>query len=92
MDAYKLLDLYKAAIDERGPFEGKVLTQLKGYYRIRLTWSSNALEGNTLTESGCFHQRLQISCGRNKTHTGGNEWAFAYTIMRPLVQGGSINI
>ena len=25
--------------------------QLKEYYRIRLTWSSNALEGNSLTES-----------------------------------------
>ena len=51
MDIYRLLDLYKAAIDERRPFEGEVLTQLKEYYRIGLTWSSNALEGNTLTES-----------------------------------------
>ncbi len=51
MDIYKLLDLYKTAIDERRPFEGEMLTQLKDYYRISLTWSSNALEGNTLTES-----------------------------------------
>ena len=51
MDIYKLLDLYKAAIDERRPFEGEMLAQLKNYYRIGLTWSSNALEGNTLTES-----------------------------------------
>lgn len=51
MDIYKLLDLYKAAIDKRRPFEGEMLIQLKGYYRIGLTWSSNALEGNTLTES-----------------------------------------
>ncbi|MDA8336514.1 MAG: Fic family protein [Peptococcaceae bacterium] len=28
-----------------------MLAQLKSYYRIGLTWSSNALEGNTLTES-----------------------------------------
>lgn len=51
MDIYRLLDLYKAAIDERRPFEGEMLAQLKEYYRIGLTWSSNALEGNTLTES-----------------------------------------
>lgn len=36
---------------ERRPFEGEMLEQLKDYYRIGLTWSSNALEGNTLTES-----------------------------------------
>lgn len=51
MDIYKVLDLYKAALDERRPFEGDMLTQIKEYYRIGLTWSSNALEGNTLTES-----------------------------------------
>lgn len=51
MDIYQLLDLYKATIDGRRPFEGEMLKQLKDYYRIGLTWSSNALEGNTLTES-----------------------------------------
>ncbi|MBU7006579.1 Fic family protein [Phosphitispora fastidiosa] len=51
MDLYRLLDLYKITIDQRRPFEGQMLTQLKDYYRIGLTWSSNALEGNTLTES-----------------------------------------
>lgn len=51
MDIYQLLDLYKVNIDERRPFEGEMLKQLKDYYRIGLTWSSNALEGNTLTES-----------------------------------------
>src|SRR5665648_754704 len=51
MNSYKLVDLYKTTIDERRPFEGEMLIQLKEYYRIGLTWSSNALEGNTLTES-----------------------------------------
>jgi Fic family protein len=51
VDIYRLVDLYKATIDERRPFEGEMLTQIKEYYRIGLTWSSNALEGNTLTES-----------------------------------------
>lgn len=51
MDIYKLIDLYKNVIDEYRPFEGEMLKQLKDYYRIGLTWSSNALEGNTITES-----------------------------------------
>lgn len=45
------IDRYKAAIDELRPFEGDLLAQIKSYYRIGLTWMSNALEGNTLTES-----------------------------------------
>lgn len=51
MGLYERIDRYKAAIDELRPFEGDLLSQIKSYYRIGLTWSSNALEGNTLTES-----------------------------------------
>lgn len=45
------VDLYKSAIDKLSPFEGDLLDEIKAYYRIGLTWSSNALEGNTLTVS-----------------------------------------
>ena len=48
---FQKIDLYKAAIDKLRPFEGDLLNEIKAYYRIGLTWSSNALEGNTLTES-----------------------------------------
>lgn len=48
---YEKIDLYKALIDEKRPFDGSLLDEIKGYYRIGLTWSSNAIEGNTLTES-----------------------------------------
>lgn len=51
MNIYKKIDCYKAAIDEQRPFEGQLLKEIKNYYRIGLTWSSNAIEGNTLTES-----------------------------------------
>ena len=51
MSIYKKIDLYKRTIDEHRPLQGEMLNQLKDYYRIGLTWSSNALEGNTLTES-----------------------------------------
>lgn len=51
MNIYQKIDSYKAVIDECRPFQGEMLAQIKDYYRIGLTWSSNALEGNTLTES-----------------------------------------
>ena len=50
MEIYKLLDVNKTAIDAIRPFEGDTLRQLREYYRISLTWSSNALEGNSLTQ------------------------------------------
>lgn len=43
------IENYKAKINELRPFEGNLLKQIRDYYRIGLTWSSNALEGNTLT-------------------------------------------
>lgn len=45
------IDCLKAEIDTYRPFSTDILKQLKEYYRISLTYTSNALEGNTLTES-----------------------------------------
>jgi Fic family protein len=42
---------YKAQIDILRPFEGNMLKQIKDYYKIGLTYTSNALEGNSLTET-----------------------------------------
>ncbi|MCL1805863.1 MAG: Fic family protein [Clostridiales bacterium] len=50
MTIYERVDANKAAIDAIRPFEGEMLRQLREYYRIGLTWTSNALEGNSLTE------------------------------------------
>lgn len=45
------IDILKAEIDGCRPFNAVVVQQLKDYYRIGLTYTSNAIEGNTLTES-----------------------------------------
>lgn len=44
-------DSIKSILDSHRPFSEHVVKQLKDYYRIGLTYSSNAIEGNTLTES-----------------------------------------
>ena len=47
----RIADINKAKeqIDSYRPFNNDILEQLKQYYRISLTYSSNAIEGNSLT-------------------------------------------
>jgi Fic family protein len=45
------IDRLQVEISELRPLSKKALTQLRNYYKIGLTWTSNFLEGNTLTES-----------------------------------------
>jgi len=47
----KRIDEYKSVIDTRRPLAKEELKQLDDYFRIGLTYTSNALEGNTLTIS-----------------------------------------
>ncbi len=51
MEHQEKIDLYQNTINELRPFEGEMLKQIKDFYRVGLTWTSNALEGNSLTES-----------------------------------------
>lgn len=51
MEILRKTDLFQKEIDALRPFEGEMLEQIKDYYRVGLTWTSNALEGNSLTES-----------------------------------------
>ncbi len=50
-DILKKIDSLKAAINTYRPFTDHVVKQMRDYYRICLTYTSNAIEGNTLTES-----------------------------------------
>ena len=44
-------DELQKQINELRPLSRETVLSLKDYYKIGLTWSSNAIEGNTLTES-----------------------------------------
>ena len=50
MTTIERVDITQKAINAIRPFEGETLRQIRAYYRIGLTWTSNALEGNSLTE------------------------------------------
>jgi len=47
----KKIDEMQKQIHEHRPLSRETVLSLKQYYRVGLTWSSNAMEGNTLTES-----------------------------------------
>lgn len=47
----KKIDELKDRIDKHRPIDRHFLAQIKEYFRIGLTYSSNALEGNSLTET-----------------------------------------
>ena len=51
MDILSEIDRLRSEIDEKRPLDTFSLGQIRNYYRIGLTWSSNALEGNSLTET-----------------------------------------
>ena len=48
---FEKVDQNKARLDALRPLSDRLLKQIRDYYKIGLTWSSNALEGNSLTET-----------------------------------------
>jgi len=59
---FERVDQNKVRIDALRPMQGGLLQQIRDYYKIGLTYSSNALEGNSLTETetkvllGCLEE------------------------------------
>lgn len=51
MDILDRVELNQRLLNAKRPFDEPLLGELRRYYRIGLTWSSNGLEGNSLTES-----------------------------------------
>ena len=47
----KKIDALREKMDGHRPLDGHMLGQIRAYFRIGMTYSSNALEGNSLTET-----------------------------------------
>src|SRR5208337_2132801 len=50
-DILKKIDSIKAKIDAHRPMDSHMVKQLREYFRIGMTYTSNALEGNSLTDT-----------------------------------------
>lgn len=48
---YVQIDELQKKINKHRPLPAKLLKEIREYYRIGLTYTSNAIEGNSLTES-----------------------------------------
>ncbi len=50
-ELFQKADYYKNMIDMNRPFKAEQLLELDNYFRVELTYSSNFIEGNTLTHT-----------------------------------------
>ncbi|MFW5770526.1 MAG: Fic family protein [Spirochaetota bacterium] len=89
---YKI-DEFQRQINDTRPLARETAMSLKDYYKIGLTWSSNAIEGNTLTESETkvvIEDGLTIGGKPLKYHLEASGHAEAFEEMMKLVSQKSI--
>lgn len=83
------IDELQKQINDKRPLDKEHLKSLRGYYRVGLTWASNALEGNTLTESETkivIEDGLTINGKPLRDHLEASGHADAFDFMHTLVQ------
>jgi Fic family protein len=83
----------KAEIDTYRPFDTHTLNQLRKYYRVGFTYTSNALEGNTLTESETkvvLEDGITIGGKPMKDHLEAIGHAKAYDLLYTLIQNPAV--
>lgn len=90
----KKIDDLQKQINEMRPLDRETVISLKDYYKIGLTWSSNALEGNTLSESETkvvIEDGLTIGGKPLRDHFEASGHAEAFEKMMNLTQNNEIN-
>ncbi len=92
-DVFKEIDALQREINSYRPLSTDFLKQIREYYKIGLTFSSNALEGNTLTESETkivLEEGVTIGGKPLKDHFEAIGHAEAYDFLYTLVESKSI--
>ena len=90
---FEKVDQNKARIDALRPLQGNLLQQIRDYYKIGLTWSSNALEGNSLTETETkvlLEDGLTVGGKPIRDYYEATGHAKAYDYIYTLMQGEAI--
>lgn len=89
------IEKIKIEIDNYRPFPAHVVAQLKEYFRIGLTYTSNALEGNSLTETETkviLEDGLTIGGKTIREHLEAIGHSEAYNLMHQLAQSKHITL
>ncbi|MDR2732248.1 MAG: Fic family protein [Fibromonadaceae bacterium] len=87
------IDKLKEEIDSCRPFDENLLAELKKFYRIGFTYSSNALEGNSLTESETkvvVENGLTIGGKSIREHNEALGHSDAYSLLNELAKNNTI--
>ncbi len=87
-DLLQKIDALQKQINDLRPLERDTVLSMKEYYKIGLTWSSNAIEGNTLTESETkvvIEDGLTVGGKPLRDHLEAKGHAEAYEYMLGLV-------
>jgi len=87
------IDNLKNEIDSYRPFNKELLNELQQFYRIGFTYSSNALEGNSLTESETkviIEDGLTIGGKTIREHSEVLGHSDAYTFLNTLTKNNII--
>src|SRR3990167_9804613 len=93
MEMFKEVDALQDEINKHRPLDKKILEQFREYYKIGLTFSSNALEGNTLTESETkivIEEGITIGGKPLKDHLEAIGHAEAYDFLQTLALNKTI--
>ncbi|NGX29120.1 MAG: hypothetical protein K940chlam1_01316 [Candidatus Anoxychlamydiales bacterium] len=89
-DILKEIDSLQKEIKTFRPLDKKLLQQIKEYYEIGLTYTSNAIEGNSLTESETkiiLEEGITIGGKPLKDHLEAVGHAQAYDFLYTLIKG-----
>jgi Fic family protein len=89
------VDRLQAEINQHRPLSAHLKQQIKEYYRIGLTYSSNALEGNTLTESETkivLEEGITIGGKPLRDHLEAQGLSDAYDFMYDIIASQTITI
>ena len=92
-DVFDEIDRLQQEIIKLRPFSENMLKQLKEYYRVGLTYSSNAIEGNSLTLSETkvvLEDGLTVGGKPLKDHLEARGHSDAYDWLYELVEKGGI--
>lgn len=92
-DVFKEIDALQQEINSYRPLSTDFLKQIREYYKIGLTYSSNALEGNTLTESETkivLEEGITIGGKPLKDHFEAIGHAEAYNFLYTLVNNSMV--
>ncbi len=82
MEILNKIDRFQKEINGLRPMEGDMLRLIQDDYRVGLTWTSNALEGNSLTESETkVLQEDGLTVGGNRCGTCSRRW----TMRKPMI-------